>query len=107
MSGTPVLSTFLRTPFYIAASQLYADTSSGVAPHAFVSFDNSGTSCGTFGPLVFTTSDTNKCSQQSGFVFDGTTLVFGTSGGSFEMCGTDNHVSPVGRFFFSEKVSAV
>ncbi|KAI0346820.1 hypothetical protein BDW22DRAFT_1424934 [Trametopsis cervina] len=62
------------------------------SPHAYISFSNIGTSCGTSGPLVFTTSNSNKCSQQPQFEISNNSELIPSVQGSFQVCGTDKHL---------------
>ena len=92
-SGTDAtVTTGDGTLFYISDDFLYADIPE--TPHGYMSFENSGTSCGSHANLVFTTSDSNKCSSQGPFSVDSEgTLVYGTEGGSFQVCGEGQYVS--------------
>lgn len=94
--ATAVVTTELdeHTSFYLDSNFLYAAVTD--SPHAYISFQNSGTSCGIRGDFVFTTSDSNKCSSEGPFsisVADGGELVYGSGEGSFQVCGEDKHVS--------------
>ena len=90
--GDATVTTGDSTLFYLSDEFLYADILG--TPHGYVSFENSGTSCGSHANLVFTTSDSNKCSSQGPFSIDSDgTLVYGTGGGTFQVCGAGQYVS--------------
>ncbi|KAI0700738.1 hypothetical protein BC835DRAFT_1326130 [Cytidiella melzeri] len=79
--------------FTIDSSNRFLDLAISGLPHAYISFANTGAICGESGPLVFTTSDSNKCSQQPTFDVTSTDeLVTLNVDGSFQVCGPDNHI---------------
>ncbi|EKM54638.1 uncharacterized protein PHACADRAFT_210435 [Phanerochaete carnosa HHB-10118-sp] len=94
VGATATVTADTGTSFYISSDFdfLYADIDD--TSHAYVNFQNFGTTCGTTGDLIFTTSDSNKCSSQGPFsVTESGVLQYESGPGSFLVCGTDQHIA--------------
>ena len=65
------------------------------SPHAIISFQNSGTHCGSSGPLLFGSSNSNKCSQQPSrsLTSDNAEVIVKSMDGVFEICNQTYQVS--------------